>query len=148
MEINIFHEDTTLEGLAWHVAIGWHSQALWSDEGGLVIGSQGMRKESATAFLAFLNRLWDGQPFRPTRKVADTAEIRGKRFTANIMMQHAVLEEMLGSGMARGIGSFARFLVTFPKSTMGERLYTPPAGELVAGQAWCALYPARTWPGT
>lgn len=129
VELNIFHEETTAEGLAWHVGIGWPSQALWSDEGALVVGGQGMRKESMLGFLGLLNRLWDGTPFKPTRKVADTAEIRGKRFTSNLMVQPVVLQELIGSGPSRGVGNLARNLMAYPKSTMGERLYTPPSGD-------------------
>ena len=131
VELHIFHEDTSAEGLAWHVATGWHSQALWSDEGALVVGGQGMRKESLLGFLGLLNRLWDGQTFRPTRKVAMTEEIRGKRFTSNMMIQPEILHSLAGKGPSRGIGFLSRYLVAYPKSTMGQRLYTQPTGDLV-----------------
>jgi hypothetical protein len=132
IELHLFHEDTTAEGLAWHVATGWPSQALWSDEGALVVGGQGMRRESLLGFLGLLNRLWDGQPFKPTRKVADTAEIRGKRFTSNLMVQPEVLHSLTGTGPSRGVGFFARYLVAYPQSTMGNRMYSAPVGELEA----------------
>jgi len=136
VELHIFHEDTTAEGLAWHVATGWPSQALLSDEGALVFGGQGMRKESILGFLGLLNRLWDGQPFKPTRKVADTAEIRGKRFTSNIMVQPEILHSLTDTGPSRGVGFFSRYLVAYPKSTMGQRLYTAPVGALKAVPAF------------
>ena len=136
VELYLFHEDTTAEGLAWHVATGWPSQALWSDEGALVVGGQGMRKESALGFLGLLNRLWDGHPFKPTRKVADTAEIRGKRFTSNLMLQPEVLHSLTGAGPSRGVGFFSRYLVAYPQSTMGQRLYTPPIGDFEAVPAF------------
>ena len=58
----LFFEDATQEALASHLAQGWPSASLWSDEGGIVVGSHSMQN-SATKFIALLNRLWDGKPF-------------------------------------------------------------------------------------
>lgn len=120
------YEDATAEGLAFAVATGWPSAALMSDEAGLVIGGRGMSDEGALALLSLLNRLYDGRPFRPTRKVAVVVEIRGRRFSASLMLQPELLAKIIEKG-GRGVGFLARYLICEPLSTMGTRYYTPPA---------------------
>jgi len=125
----LHYEDVNAESLAQSIALGWPSSSLWSDEGGLIVGSRGMGDEGLMRFLGLLNRLWDGLPFERDRTVAKSFAIRGRRFTSNIMAQPDVMGRLLkaGSGLSRGTGFLARFLVAWPESTMGTRLYVPPA---------------------
>ena len=129
--IEIFHEDATVEGLAYAIATGWHSHALWSDEGGIVTGGHGMRRETIMAFFGLCNRLWDGKEYRPTRKTVDSPAVIGKRFTANIMLQPCVLHRLVGNGESRDTGFLARFLIAHPESTMGTRLYREPKDSAI-----------------
>jgi len=124
----LFFEDTNAEALAYFAAKGYPSFSLWSDEAGLTIGSHGMRDDRMMGFLALLNRLWDGGEFEPSRKVAKTAPIIGRRCTVNLMLQNSILQhwQEAGKGMTRGIGAFARFLILKPISTMGSREYQEP----------------------
>ena len=124
----IFYEDVSSEAFAYHIAIGHPSASLWSDEGGLFVASNGMKEDNAMGMLAIINRLWDGNDFEPTRKTAKTKRISGRRCTANIMLQQTVFEKWQGkqNDMSRAIGTFARFLIQRPKSTMGEREYQMP----------------------
>lgn len=39
----LFFEDATQEALASHIAHGWPSASLWTDEGGIVMGGHGMK---------------------------------------------------------------------------------------------------------
>ena len=128
----LFFEDTNAEALAYFAAKGYPSFSLWSDEAGLTIGSHGMRDERMMGFLALLNRLWDGGEFDPSRKIAKTAPIIGRRCTVNLMLQNSILEhwQEAGKGITRGIGAFARFLVLKPISTMGSREYKEPPKAL------------------
>ena len=128
----LFFEDTNAEALAYFAAKGYPSFSLWSDEAGLTIGSHGMRDERMMGFLALLNRLWDGGEFDPSRKIAKTAPIIGRRCTVNLMLQNSILEhwQEAGKGITRGIGAFARFLVLRPISTMGSREYKEPPKAL------------------
>lgn len=131
----LFYEDVTLEALAYEVAIGWPSAALVSDEAGLVVGSRGMSDESALGFLTLLNRLWDARPFLPLRKQVKTAEIRGRRFSCSLMIQHELLQKIAEKG-GRGVGFFGRYLMTAPPSTMGTRLYSIPPQPMPALSAF------------
>lgn len=122
---HLFLEDVTPEALALTLANGWPSASLWSDEGGLVVGSHGMGRESALRYIALLNRLWDGQPFTQHRITRDLVEVAGRRLTASLMVQPMVVSQLLaaGDGAARGTGGLARFLIAWPSSTMGTRMY-------------------------
>ena len=129
------YEEATPEGLAYAVATGWPSAALISDEAGLIIGGRGMSDENALGFLALLNRLWDGRPYRPTRKVAAAPEIRGRRFSSSLMLQPELLGKISEKG-GRGVGFLSRYLICHPPSTMGTRFYTPPAAVQAALSAF------------
>jgi hypothetical protein len=128
----LFYEDVNAETLAVTFAEGWPSASLWSDEGGLVIGSNGMSDENLMKFVALLNRLWDGSSFERLRLTTRSAEIRGRRFTVSLMMQPIVMARMLGAcgGATRNMGFIARNLVAWPTSTIGRRLYTEPPGDM------------------
>jgi len=132
VEARVLYEDVNPQSLAFMLATGHPSAALWSDEGGMVTGSHGMGNDSFLGFIAALNRLWDGGEIRHDRKQAQSVHVQGRRLTVGLMMQPMVIRELLqrGAGLSRGSGFMARFLVCAPKSTMGERPYSPPAKEL------------------
>ncbi len=122
------YEDVNPQSLAFLLATGYPSAALWSDEGGMVTGSLGMGKDSLVGFLAALNRLWDGGAIRHDRKQAQSVHLEGRRLTVSLMVQPAVLGELFerSGGLTRGSGFLARYLVAAPSSTMGTRFYQPP----------------------
>ena len=125
------YEDVNPQSLAFLLATGYPSAALWSDEGGMVTGSLGMGKDSLLGFLAALNRLWDGGAIRHDRKQAQSVHLEGRRLTVSLMVQPAVLAELFerSGGLTRGSGFLARYLVAAPSSTMGTRFYqSPPRG--------------------
>jgi putative DNA primase/helicase len=119
------YEDVNPQSLAYMLACGHPSAALWSDEGGIVTGSQGMGRDSLLAFMAGLNRLWDGGAIHQDRKQAQSVHLEGRRLTVSLMVQPLVLRDLAqrGGGLTRGSGFLARYLVTSPVSTMGGRLY-------------------------
>src|SRR3990167_1154187 len=129
----LFFEDATSEALASHIATGWASTSLWSDEGGIVIGGHGMQS-NATKFIALLNRLWDGNPFTAHRKTSNSFTIANRRLTLSLMMQPIILEQMLfkSDGISRQSGFLARSLIAYPDSGMGKRFYQEPPTELAS----------------
>lgn len=150
-EPELFMEDVSPEALAVRLAEGWPSSSLWSDEGGLVVGSHAMGEDSAMRFLALLNRLWDGNPFSRRRTTRESVTIEGRRFTASLMVQPYVLGKLVaaGDGLARGTGALARFLTCWPESTMGSRAYREgdvEAPELAALDARLAELLAAEMP--
>jgi hypothetical protein len=130
----LFYEDVNAATLAVTFAQGWPSASLWSDEGGLVIGSGGMSDENLMKFVALLNRLWDGHPFERLRLSAKSAHLSGRRFTVSLMMQPIIMTRLLGAcgGAARNMGFVARNLLAWPASTIGQRPYREPPADASA----------------
>ncbi len=135
---SLFIEDTTPEALVLTLAGGWPSVALWSDEGGLVIGSHAMSDQSVLRNMALLNRLWDALPFDRRRATSGNVTVRGRRLTVNLMAQPTVFSTLvgIGDGLARGLGFLGRFLLSWPTSTMGTRFYKSPPAVLPARDAF------------
>ena len=129
----LFFEDATQEALASHIASGWPSASLWSDEGALIIGGHGMQG-NATKFIALLNRLWDGNPFIAHRKTSKSFTVSNRRLTISLMMQPIILEQMLSKsgGISRQSGFLARTLIAYPESEMGNRFYQEPKDMLTS----------------
>ena len=123
----LYFEDATQEALANHLAQGWPSASLWSDEAGIIIGSHSMQA-NATRFVALLNRLWDGKTFTAHRKTSKSFSIEDRRLTVNLMMQPLLLEQLssMSSGVHRQSGFLARCLMAYPSSSMGSRFYQEP----------------------
>jgi putative DNA primase/helicase len=135
----LFYEDASPEALAQEMAAGWPSAALWSDEGALVVGSRGMSSDdSALRYFGLLNRFWDGNNFERFRTTAKSFTVIGRRLSCSLMMQHIVLCQVVGAagGVARGTGFLARFLLAWPRSTMGTRDYRECAPDGPALSNW------------
>ena len=126
----LYFEDATQEALAVHLANGWPSASLWSDEAGIVLGSHSMQS-NPTRFVALLNRLWDGKTFTAHRKTSQSFMIQNRRLTLNLMMQPLLLEQLGGQsiGIHRQSGFLARCLMAYPKSSMGNRFYQEPPDD-------------------
>lgn len=120
--------DATPEALAWNLAKGWPTAGVISSEGGMVLGAHGMGKDSALRNLALLNSLWDAAPLHIDRRASDSFTLRGRRLTLALMVQEAALREFFErtGTLARGSGFLARFLVAWPASTQGSRLFAEP----------------------
>lgn len=123
--------DATPEALAYSLAKGWPSAGVISSEGGMVLGSHGMGKDSALRNLALLNSLWDAAPLHIDRRSSDSFTLRGRRLTLALMIQEEALREFFErtGTLARGSGFMARFLVAWPESTQGQRLFAEPPGH-------------------
>jgi len=122
----LLHADITPEKLGHFLANEWPSGGVVSNEAGAVFGSHGMGKDSIMRNLALLNTLWDGGEISSERKSTEGYTLRGARFTMGLQVQEATLREFFGKSgkLARGTGFLARFLISWPKSNMGKRLFT------------------------
>jgi hypothetical protein len=135
--LRLFYSDTTLEGLADKMQRGLPVGALWEDEGGVTLGSVGMKEDRLLGFLASFSKLWDGAAWTQDRATVEDRDMDGKRVTVNLMLQPSVLAGLAtaAKGVARTQGFLARFLMCEPVSTMGTRLYREP-GPMDALQAF------------
>lgn len=124
----LIYGDATPEALTWSLAKSWPSGGVISSEAGAVFGAHGMGRESIMRTLATLNELWDGKPQRFDRRTSESFTVRGARLTVALQVQEETLREFYArsGSLARGSGFLARFLVAWPDSTQGRRLYAPP----------------------
>ena len=134
---SLYFEDTTHEGLSLHLAHGWPSVALWSDEGGMVLGSHSMQSNPAR-FAALLNGLWEGKALSTHRKSSPSFVVENRRLTVNIMMQPMLFEPMRNKkdSVIRQSGLMARCLLAYPESAMGQRFYQEPPESIEGLDAW------------
>lgn len=123
--------DETPEALAFSLAKTWPSSGVISSEAGAVLGAHGMGKDSVMRNLALLNVLWDGGTLSIGRKTSESFVVQDARLTVALQIQEATLREFFSKSgtLARGTGFLARFLVSWPTSTQGYRLFKePPTG--------------------
>lgn len=118
--------DTTPEELAFNLATRWPSGCVVSSEAGTVFGGHGMGKDSQMRNMAMLNQLWDGATLPVDRRTSESFTVRGARLTMSLQVQEPTLRAFFDStkGLARGTGFLARFLVSWPASTMGTRNFS------------------------
>jgi len=120
--------DETPENLAYTLAKNWPSAGVVSSEAGAVFGAHGMGKESVMRNLALLNVLWDGGELSIGRRSSESFTVKDARLTVALQIQEATLREFFArsGALARGTGFLARFLIAWPESTQGNRLFTDP----------------------
>lgn len=120
----ILVEEPTIEGLQKSLLRGHSSQGFFSDEGGLFFGGHATKPENALKSFAGLSKLWDGATITRTRAGdGESATRSGCRLSAHLMMQPVVAQEILNNPILLGQGLLARFLISWPSSLAGTRLY-------------------------
>jgi putative DNA primase/helicase len=124
----LLYADATPEALAYGLATQWPSAGVVSAEAGIVFGSHGMGKDSVMRNLALLNQLWDGASLAIDRRSTESFKVHGARLTMALQVQEQTLHSFFDKTgpLARGTGFLARFLVSWPESTQGNRLYSDP----------------------
>ena len=116
-----FVSDPTVEGLYKLLAISKPSVALFSDEGGLLIGGHALNNDNALKTMARWCKLWDGSPFDRVRAGDGAGILYGRRMALHQLAQPDVMVMLLSDRMANGQGLLARCLVAWPESTIGTR---------------------------
>ncbi len=130
----LLYADATPEALSHALATGWPSAAVLSAEAGTVFGAHGMGYEAILRNLALINVFWDGGEIAVDRRSKSSFQLRDRRLTFGVMVQpEAWRGFMARSGaLPRGTGFIARFLIAWPASTQGQRLYRPAPTEMPA----------------
>lgn len=116
-----FVSDPTVEGLYKLLVVGQPSVALFSDEGGLLIGGHALNSDNALKTMARWCKLWDGSPFDRVRAGDGAGILYGRRMALHQLAQPDVMTTLLSDRMANGQGLLARCLVAWPESTIGTR---------------------------
>lgn len=117
--------DETPEKLASRLANEWPSSGVISSEAGVVFGSHGMGKDSIMRNLSLYNILWDGGTLEIGRKTTESFSVCGARLTMGLQIQETTLRKFFDQSgdLARGTGFLARFLIAWPESTQGTRMF-------------------------
>jgi putative DNA primase/helicase len=116
-----FVTDPTVEGLYKLLVTGQPSVALFSDEGGLLIGGHALNSDNALKTFARWCKLWDGAAFDRVRAGDGAGILYGRRMALHQLAQPEVMVKLLSDPMANGQGLLARCLVAWPMSTIGTR---------------------------
>lgn len=116
-----FMTDPTVEGMYKQLVIGQPSVALFSDEGGLLIGGHALNSDNALKTMSRWCKLWDGSPFDRVRAGDGAGVLYGRRMAFHQLAQPDVMATLLSDRMANGQGLLARCLVAWPDSTIGTR---------------------------
>lgn len=124
----LLFSDATQEALAYSLAHCWPIGGILSSEAGIVFGGHAMGKDSAMRNMAMLNSLWDADTITIDRKTSGSYTVRGVRLTMSLAVQSEAVRSFLdgSKGLARGIGWLARFLIAWPESTQGNRMFKEP----------------------
>tara|TARA_Y100001973_G_C5192720_1_gene332068 strand:+ start:973 stop:2616 length:1644 start_codon:yes stop_codon:yes gene_type:complete len=120
--------DTTAEALASGLGQEWPSAAIISNEGSIIFGSYGMNNEKIAHSTGFYCTLWDGGSPRIDRRTSNSFTVRDARLTIGIQVQLPIIRDFIcrTSSTTRGGGFLSRFLIAWPQSTQGTRLYVEP----------------------
>ena len=116
-----FVSDPTVEGLFKLLANGQPSVALFSDEGGLLIGGHALNSDNFLKTIARWCKFWDGASFDRVRSGDGANVLYGRRMALHQLAQPDVMIKLLSDPMANGQGLLSRCLVAWPESTIGTR---------------------------
>jgi len=148
-------QDPTIPGLVKHLAHGWPSCGLFSDEGGTFLGGWSLQDENRIASAASLSGMWDGSPISRTRAGEDPLpKLFGRRLSIHLMAQPGVAPMLLGDERMRDQGLLSRFLVSYPASKMGNRpfsdedIYAAPCAQKYEKALTALLQREPNWSAT
>lgn len=116
-----FVTDPTVEGLYKLLVSAQPSVALFSDEGGLLIGGHALNSDNALKTFSRWCKLWDGSPFDRVRAGDGAGILYGRRMALHQLAQPDVMVKLLSDPMANGQGLLSRCLPAWPQSTIGTR---------------------------
>ncbi|ELY6247418.1 DUF3987 domain-containing protein [Cronobacter universalis] len=118
----LMFNDTTPSAIKEYLCGDWRSVGILSDEVGAIFNGYALNE------LPFVNKMWDGATYSVERKNAPERLIRNARLTLSLQVQPVVINRYIErkGDVAKGIGFFARTLISRPFSTQGYRQITNP----------------------
>lgn len=111
-------EDATFEGLVRLLADGHGSLGLFTEEGGKLLGGNGMSSENKLKMLAGLTGLWDSGCVDKVRLGEGTIKLYDKRLSMHLLVQPGIARRLTGDADAQDQGFLGRCLITSPDTTM------------------------------
>lgn len=120
----MFVSEPTYEGLSKALEKGQPTMGIFSDEGARFLNGYAMGKENGIKTAAGLSSLWNGGAIDRSRSLDGTFKMYDRRLSCHLMLQPMLaLNGLLTNDMLHEQGLTSRFLISYPKSTMGGRFY-------------------------
>lgn len=122
----LFLEEPTTQALVYSLGNKWPTTGIFSDEAGVVFGGYAMKADNAMNTFASWNKLWSGSSLSNERR-GESYAARNCRLSMHLLTQESTFREFIAKnrGLVRGTGLMARYLVSWPDSTMGTRFLDP-----------------------
>ena len=116
-------EEPTYEGLIKLFENGQPSIGIFSDEGGRFLCGHALQRDEQQKTAAGLSGLWQGKAISRVRAGDGATKLYGRRLSVHLMVQGSVANGFLGNLTLKGQGLPTRFLLAWPESTVGTRIY-------------------------
>ncbi len=116
-------ENTNSEGAFRQLKEGAPSVAFFSNEAGTLFGGQAYMKDNVLKSITFFSSLWDGKSIDKLRAGEGFSRLYNRRACAHFMLQPVLAEKILADELLLGQGFLARFLVAWPATLRGTRIY-------------------------
>ena len=121
------HNETTMDGLLRAFDNGPKSQGLFLSEGASFFGGHAMNDSQAVIrTLGIMSKLWDGGQIAITRADENRNAFVDGLLACHLMLQPVIACRVTADELFNEQGFLARFLIAYPKSQQGERLYKEP----------------------
>lgn len=123
-EQTIIMTEPTFEGMIKLYDEGQPSMGLFSDEGGRFIYGHGMNDDNKIKTSTGISGLWDGKYISSVRAGSGTKKLYGRRLAFHLMLQPKIATSVFSDNSLIDQGFIGRCLISWPKTIMGERVYT------------------------
>jgi hypothetical protein len=123
IEPAILCPEPSFPALVRALAKGQPAMSIFSDEGGTFLGGFAMNKDNQTRTITGLSSLWNGSQLVHKRIEGGELRLKHKRLAVHLMLQPELSQGFVNNSLFKGQGILARFLMAYPSSTMGYRLY-------------------------
>jgi hypothetical protein len=121
----IKREDTTIEALGYNLVNEWPYSVISSSDAAGVLDGYSMKPENLKRTLCFYCKLWSGESYQVDRRASGGSFDVSGRVALSLMIHPDSFNEILKTkgNIILDSGFLPRFLITFPQSTQGYRLY-------------------------
>lgn len=99
--------------------------AVFSAEGGEVLGGHSLREDRRSAGLAWLLKAWGAETLDSLTRGSGLTVLLQRRVALHLMAQPVLLRGLLADPLASGQGLLARCLISQPRSLAGTRMFKP-----------------------
>jgi putative DNA primase/helicase len=139
-ESRVLYHDATIEALTYGLSKNRPSAGVILSEAGTFFGSHAAGKDSFMRTLSQFNQCWEGADMAFDRRSGESYTVRGARLTVSFQVQAQTLKTFFDQRdnglLARKSGFLARFLVAWPASTQGTRLFQEAPDDMPALSAF------------